>query len=67
MFHSYFERRNNKLLRFNIVHVPNFEISTSLLLAPHLAVSEFNKHLERLLVEMRYIILLHYKSFPSVI
>ena len=29
MFHSYFERKNEKVLTFNIVHFPNFEISTS--------------------------------------
>ena len=33
MFHCYFERKNDKALTFNIVHVHNFEISTSLLLA----------------------------------
>ena len=27
MFHSYFERKNDKVLTFDIVHVPNFEIS----------------------------------------
>ena len=26
MFHSYFERKNDKALTFNIVHFPNFEI-----------------------------------------
>ena len=26
MFHSYFERKNDNLLAFNIVHFPNFEI-----------------------------------------
>ena len=34
MFHSYFERKYDKVLTFNIVHFPNFEISASLLLAP---------------------------------
>ena len=34
MFHSYFERKNNKVLTFNIVHFPNVEISASLYLAP---------------------------------
>ena len=29
MFHSYFERKNDKVLIFNIVHVPNIEISAS--------------------------------------
>ena len=33
MFHSYFERKNGKLLTFDIFHVPNFEISGSLKLA----------------------------------
>ena len=33
MFHSYFERNYDKVLIFNIVHFPNFEISASLLLA----------------------------------
>ena len=37
MFYSYFERKNDKVLTFNIVHVPKFEISTSLKLAPHLS------------------------------
>ena len=30
MFHSYFERKNIKVLTFNIVHFPNFEINASL-------------------------------------
>ena len=34
MFHSYFERKNDKVLTFNIVHFPNFEISGALSLAP---------------------------------
>ena len=34
MFHFYFERKNDKVLTVNIVHVPNFEISASLQLAP---------------------------------
>ena len=34
MFHSYFERKNDKILTFNVVHFPNFEISASLELAP---------------------------------
>ena len=34
MLHSYFERKNNKILTFNIVHLPNFEMSASLELAP---------------------------------
>ena len=34
MFHSYFERKNDKVLTFNIVHFPDFEISDSLYLAP---------------------------------
>ena len=31
MFHSYFERKNDKVLAFNIIHFPNFEISASLI------------------------------------
>ena len=27
MFHSYFERKNDKVLTFHNVHVPNFEIT----------------------------------------
>ena len=34
MFHSYFERKYDKVLTFNIIHFPNFKISASLLLAP---------------------------------
>ena len=30
MFHSYFEKKNNKIFTFNIVYFPNFEISASL-------------------------------------
>ena len=30
MFRSHFERRNDKVLAFNIVQFPNFEISVSL-------------------------------------
>ena len=33
MFHFYFERKNDKALAFNIVHVHNFEISASLISA----------------------------------
>ena len=29
MFHVYFERKNDKVLIFNNVHFPNFEISAS--------------------------------------
>ena len=32
--HSYFERKYDKVLTFNIAYFPNFEISASLLLAP---------------------------------
>ena len=32
MFHSYFESKYDKVLKFNIGHFPNFEISVSLLL-----------------------------------
>ena len=41
MFHSYFEKQNNKVLTFINVHYPKFEISASLLLAPHLTVLKF--------------------------
>ena len=34
MFYSYFERKNEKVLKFTVIHFPNFEISASLLLAP---------------------------------
>ena len=30
MFHCYFERKNDKVSTFNIVHFPNFEINASL-------------------------------------
>ena len=30
MFHSYFERKNDKVLIFNILHLPEFEVSASL-------------------------------------
>ena len=30
MFHSYFEWKNDKVLTFNIAHIPNFEIRASL-------------------------------------
>ena len=30
LFPSYFERKNDKVFTFNIVHFPNFEISASL-------------------------------------
>ena len=30
LFHSYFERKIDKILALDIVHFPNFEISTSL-------------------------------------
>ena len=30
MFHSYFQRKNGKILTFNIVYFPNFEISAAL-------------------------------------
>ena len=29
MIHSYFERKNDTVLTFNIVHFPKFEISAS--------------------------------------
>ena len=34
MCHSYFERKNDKVLSFNIVYFPNFETSASFQLAP---------------------------------
>ena len=34
MFHSYFDRKYDTILTFNIVHFPNFEMSIFLLLAP---------------------------------
>ena len=46
MFNYYFERKNDKVSTFNIVHVPNFEISASL-------PSKFNMRRRRLLEEMR--------------
>ena len=30
MFHPYFERKNDKILTFDIAHFPNFELSASL-------------------------------------
>ena len=30
MFHPYFERKNDKILTFDIAHFANFEISASL-------------------------------------
>ena len=35
MFHSHFERKNNKVLIFNIVNFPNFEISALIRAAPN--------------------------------
>ena len=29
MFYSYFEKRNDKILKFNIAYLPNIEISVS--------------------------------------
>ena len=34
MLHSFFERKYDKVLTFNIVRFPNFKISAFLLLAP---------------------------------
>ena len=34
MFRSYFERKNDNVLTFNIIYVPNFEIGASIKLAP---------------------------------
>ena len=54
MFHSYFERENNKILTLNIVHFPNCEISASLcIVLPHLKVSKYNKRPGRFLKETR--------------
>ena len=53
MFQSYSERKNDKVLTFNIVHSPKFEISVSLKLAPHLTISKFDKRRRRLLEEIR--------------
>ena len=33
LFHSYFERKSDKVLTLDFVYFPNFAISTSLLLA----------------------------------
>ena len=55
MLHSYFKRKYDKVLTFNIVHFPNFEISAFLLLASHLAVSKFNKRWGHLLDEIRHL------------
>ena len=30
MFNSYFEKKNDKVLTFNIIHFPNFEINASI-------------------------------------
>ena len=30
MFNSYFETNNDKVLTFNIIHFPNFEINASI-------------------------------------
>ena len=54
MFHSYFERKIDKVLTFNIVHFPNFEISDALK-ALHLTVSKFNKRRGCLLEKTRYL------------
>ena len=51
IFHSYFERQNDKFLTFHIVYFPNFEISASLYVEPHLTVSKFNKPLGALIGE----------------
>ena len=56
MIHSYFERKYDEVLTFNIVHFPDFEISASLLLAPNVTVSKFNKRRGRLLEEIGYCI-----------
>ena len=48
------KEKNDKVLTFNIVHFPNFEIYSSLKQAPHLTVSKFNKSRGRLLEEIQY-------------
>ena len=51
MFHSYFERKKDKVLKFDNVHFlnfDNFEISAS-----HFMVSKFSKRRECLLEEIR--------------
>ena len=35
MFHSYFERKNDKVLTFNVAHFLIFEISAPVCAAPH--------------------------------
>ena len=62
LFHLYFDRKYDKVLTFNIVHFPNFEISASLLLAPHPTVSKFDKRRCRLLAEIRYLESCHYRN-----
>ena len=52
MFRSYFEK-NDRVLTFNIAHFNNFEISASLLLAPHLTVAKFNERRGCLLEKIR--------------
>ena len=35
MLHSYFERKNEKVLTFNFAHFPNFEISLLISAVPN--------------------------------
>ena len=51
MFHSYFERKNEKVLAFNIAHFPNLEINASLSLVP----PSNRHHWGCLLEEIQYI------------
>ena len=43
MFHSYFERKNDKVLTFNTVNFPNFEISASLMVEQILLSSQVKR------------------------
>ena len=43
MFHSYFKRKNDKVLTFSIVHFPNFEIPKHLPLNSVPPVPKFKK------------------------
>ena len=52
MFQSSFEEKNDKVSTFNVVHFPNFEISASLELAPHLTLKKFHKRCGRLWYEL---------------
>ena len=66
MFSFDFEKKNYNALTFNIVHFANFEISVSLYLAPHLAVSKFDKHRGHILEEIMYIISNYFCSIQRI-